>query len=82
MTLGSDRVLKVAIVGSGNISRRHAEGYADTGQTRLVGVCDIVEAKAQALAETIPAPIRGLPQPARTCRATTPPSSTAWSTTW
>ncbi|QNE16894.1 Gfo/Idh/MocA family oxidoreductase [Kribbella qitaiheensis] len=43
--------LKVAIVGCGNISRRHAEGYASTGRTTLVGVADIVEAKAQALAE-------------------------------
>lgn len=49
MTTGP--ILKVAIVGSGNISHRHAEGYADTGRTSLVGVCDIVEAKAQALAE-------------------------------
>jgi predicted dehydrogenase len=44
------QVLKVAVVGSGNISRRHVEGYAATGRTSLVGVVDIVEAKAQALA--------------------------------
>ncbi len=43
--------VKVAIVGCGNISRRHAESYANTGRTSLVGVADIVEAKAQALAE-------------------------------
>jgi predicted dehydrogenase len=54
MTMSSgrpDQVLKVAIVGSGNISRRHAEGYANTGRTSLVGVTDIVGAMAQALAE-------------------------------
>ncbi|WP_410791771.1 Gfo/Idh/MocA family protein [Kribbella sp. C-35] len=43
--------VKVAIVGCGNISRRHAEAYANTGRTSLVGVADIVEANAQALAE-------------------------------
>ncbi|RZT11744.1 putative dehydrogenase [Kribbella sp. VKM Ac-2569] len=42
--------VKVAIVGCGNISRRHAEAYANTGRTSLVGVADIVEAKAQTLA--------------------------------
>lgn len=53
MTSGSgtpDRVLKVAVVGCGNISHRHAEGYANTGRTKLVGVADSVDAKAQALA--------------------------------
>lgn len=52
MTTGPDRVLKVAIVGSGSISRRHVEGYAATGRTSLVGVADIVEANARALAES------------------------------
>ncbi|TCC22861.1 Gfo/Idh/MocA family protein [Kribbella speibonae] len=42
--------VKIAIVGCGNISRRHAEAYANTGRTELVGVADIVEAKAQELA--------------------------------
>lgn len=42
--------MKVAIVGCGNISRRHAEAYANTGRTSLVGVADIVEASAQELA--------------------------------
>jgi predicted dehydrogenase len=42
--------VKVAIVGCGNISRRHAEAYANTGRTSLVGVADIVEASAQELA--------------------------------
>ncbi len=43
--------VRVAIVGCGNISRRHAEAYANTGRTSLVGVADIVDANAQALAE-------------------------------
>lgn len=43
--------MKVAIVGCGNISHRHAESYANTGRTELVGVADIVEAKAKAAAE-------------------------------
>ncbi|TCC15479.1 Gfo/Idh/MocA family protein [Kribbella sindirgiensis] len=42
--------VRIAIVGCGNISRRHAEAYANTGRTELVGVADIVEAKAQELA--------------------------------
>jgi len=43
--------MKVAIVGAGNISRRHAEAYESTGRTELVGVTDSVFAKAEALAE-------------------------------
>ncbi|MET9271955.1 Gfo/Idh/MocA family oxidoreductase [Kribbella sp. NPDC003557] len=43
--------MKVAIVGCGNISHRHAEAYAKTGKTDLVGVADIVEDKARASAE-------------------------------
>ncbi|MGW6196869.1 Gfo/Idh/MocA family protein [Kribbella sp. NPDC055110] len=43
--------VKVAIVGCGNISNRHAEAYANTGRTSLVGVADIVDAKARTLAE-------------------------------
>jgi predicted dehydrogenase len=43
--------VKVAIVGAGNISRRHAEAYEATGKTDLVGVNDIIFAKAEALAE-------------------------------
>ncbi|TCC08340.1 Gfo/Idh/MocA family protein [Kribbella soli] len=42
--------VRVAIVGCGNISHRHAEAYANTGRTSLVGVADIVEAKARTLA--------------------------------
>jgi predicted dehydrogenase len=42
-------VLKVAIVGCGNISRRHAESYA-AAPTELVGVADIVPDKAVELA--------------------------------
>ncbi|MFF1822954.1 Gfo/Idh/MocA family protein [Kribbella sp. NPDC058245] len=42
-------VLKVAIVGCGNISRRHAESYA-AASTEFVGVADIVPDKAVELA--------------------------------
>jgi predicted dehydrogenase len=51
MTTNPGEPLKVAVVGCGNISSRHVEGYANTGRTSLVGVTDIVAAKAQALAE-------------------------------
>lgn len=40
--------IKVAIVGCGNIGKRHAEHINDLAQ--LVAVCDIVESKAQLLA--------------------------------
>jgi predicted dehydrogenase len=46
----TDGALKVAIVGCGNISRRHAEAYASTGRTELVGTADPVEEKARTLA--------------------------------
>lgn len=46
-----EQVLKVAIVGCGNISRSHVRAYANTGRTSLVGVADIVVEKAQKLAE-------------------------------
>ncbi|MFF0269876.1 Gfo/Idh/MocA family protein [Kribbella sp. NPDC004536] len=39
--------MKVAIVGCGNISRRHAEAYANTGRTELVGAADIDLGKAE-----------------------------------
>ncbi len=42
--------LKVAIVGTGGISNAHAGAYAGNGRTSLVGVTDLVEAKAQAMA--------------------------------
>ncbi|GAA1115367.1 Gfo/Idh/MocA family oxidoreductase [Kribbella jejuensis] len=42
--------MKVAIVGCGNISRRHAEAYAHTGRTELVGAADLRLEKAEALA--------------------------------
>lgn len=47
----ADESLKVAVVGCGNISRRHAEAYANTGRTSLVGVTDLVAAQAQAMAD-------------------------------
>ncbi len=48
----SDRRLKVAIVGCGNIGNNHARGYAATGRTDLVGVADIVAERAEQYAET------------------------------
>ncbi|HEY3559429.1 MAG TPA: Gfo/Idh/MocA family oxidoreductase [Kribbella sp.] len=42
--------MKVAIVGCGNISRRHVEAYANTGRTELVGAADINLEKAEAVA--------------------------------
>lgn len=48
---GSDRKLKVAVVGCGGISRRHLEGYAESGRAELVGVADIVPERAEAAAE-------------------------------
>jgi predicted dehydrogenase len=49
--LNSDAPLKVAIVGCGNIGPSHARAYAATGKTELVGVADIVTAKAAAFAQ-------------------------------
>lgn len=46
-----DEMIKVAVVGCGGISRRHLEGYAQTGRTELVGVADIVGERAAAAAE-------------------------------
>ncbi|WP_350277968.1 Gfo/Idh/MocA family oxidoreductase [Kribbella sp. HUAS MG21] len=47
----TDGLLKVAIVGCGNISRRHAEAYASTGRTELVATADPVDGKARKLAD-------------------------------
>ncbi len=46
-TAGADGRLKVAIVGNGGIAPRHAEAYAATGTTELVGVADIVPDRAE-----------------------------------
>lgn len=43
--------LKVAVVGCGAIGPRHAEAYAATGRTELVGVADIIVDRAEAFAE-------------------------------
>jgi predicted dehydrogenase len=45
------RKLRVAVVGCGTIGPRHAEAYAQTGQTELVGAVDIVSDRAAAFAE-------------------------------
>lgn len=49
--IDSANLLKVAVVGCGNISNRHTQGYAQTGKTELVGVADIIGEQAQASAE-------------------------------
>ncbi len=41
-------MLKVAIVGMGNIGRTHAKVYQEHADTEIVAVCDMVEAVAQA----------------------------------
>jgi predicted dehydrogenase len=46
----SDR-LKVAVIGGGAIGPRHADGYAASGRTELVGVVDTVPEKAEAFAK-------------------------------
>jgi len=42
--------LRVAIVGSGGIAPAHAEAYAATGRTQLVGVVDVVPDRARLFA--------------------------------
>ena len=48
--------LRVAIVGSGGIAPAHAEAYAATGRTRLVGVVDVVPDRAKQFAERFGCP--------------------------
>ncbi|MCL2718877.1 MAG: Gfo/Idh/MocA family oxidoreductase [Lachnospiraceae bacterium] len=43
-------MLKIAIIGTGNISRLHIEGYQEFSEKcRIVALCDIVPAKAEAM---------------------------------
>lgn len=44
-------MLKVAIVGTGNIGRQHAQCYRANAQSQLVAVCDVIADKAQAFGE-------------------------------
>lgn len=44
-------MLKVAVVGTGNIGRLHAECYRDHADTELVAVCDLMPEKARAFAD-------------------------------
>ena len=44
-------MLKIAIVGTGIIARRHVEGIAQVDDIELVAVCDINEQKAKAFSE-------------------------------
>ena len=43
--------LRVGIIGSGNMGRRHARAYGHQGRTQLVACCDIVPAAAESLAD-------------------------------
>ncbi len=44
-------MLKVAVIGCGNIGAIHSRVYAEHGQTKLVAVCDVLREKADALAD-------------------------------
>ena len=46
-----DSMLRVAIVGCGNIAHQHARAYAGSGRTELVGLVDIVPERAEAYAD-------------------------------
>lgn len=43
-------MLKVAVIGAGNIGNTHARRYRDNAQTQLVAVCDLDATKADAMA--------------------------------
>jgi predicted dehydrogenase len=45
------RTLRVAIVGCGGIAHQHAQAYAKSGRTELVGLVDIVPERAEAYAD-------------------------------
>lgn len=47
----TSRTLRVGIVGCGRISRNHLEAFAGLDGARVVGVCDVDPARAQATAE-------------------------------
>ena len=44
-------MLKIGIVGIGNIGTRHAEVYETNPKTQIVAICDIIKEKADAAAE-------------------------------
>src|SRR5579875_1465605 len=48
--------IRVAVVGLGNIGRRHAQIYRDHPAAELVGVCDIIPERAKRAAEDFGAP--------------------------
>lgn len=45
------KTLRVGIIGSGNMGRRHARAYAHHARAELVACCDIVPCAAQSLAD-------------------------------
>ena len=52
MTTAPDRVLRCALVGTGNVARLHAEAVAADPAARLVAVTDLSAEAARAFAET------------------------------
>ncbi|MFO7899579.1 MAG: Gfo/Idh/MocA family oxidoreductase, partial [Planctomycetota bacterium] len=51
-----DDVLRVAVIGMGPIGNRHADIYREDDLADLVGVCDIIEDRADAAAERLGVP--------------------------
>ncbi|MFW6158020.1 MAG: Gfo/Idh/MocA family protein [Planctomycetota bacterium] len=49
-------MLRVAVIGMGPIGNRHADIYKEDGLAELVGVCDIIEDRADAAAERLGVP--------------------------
>lgn len=56
--INGERMLNFAIVGCGRIAKRHSEllGHAQIENARLAAVCDIVESKAQKIAQEFSIP--------------------------
>lgn len=44
-------MLRVAVVGVGNIGKIHCRYYSQNGDVKLVAVCDLIEERAQAMSE-------------------------------
>ncbi|HSU35138.1 MAG TPA: Gfo/Idh/MocA family oxidoreductase [Propionibacteriaceae bacterium] len=55
-TESTDRKLRVAIVGCGGIAHQHAQAYAASGRTELVGLVDILPEHAEAYAQAYGGP--------------------------
>jgi myo-inositol 2-dehydrogenase / D-chiro-inositol 1-dehydrogenase len=46
-------MLRVGIIGAGNMGRVHAENLKHDGRVQIVGICDVIAARAQDLAATL-----------------------------